>query len=128
MPTTMQAHGAFSWNELSTTDPRAARKFYGDLLGWTFRDMNMGDGDYTVVSANGQDVGGIMSMPPTAQKLPPFWGSYITVDNVDASAARATQLGGKVIVPLADVPTVGRFCVIQDPQGAMVALITYEKK
>lgn len=128
MPTTAtKTHGAFSWNELSTTDPNAARQFYGALLGWTFTEKEMGGGAYTVASANGEQVAGIMSMPPTAQGMPPFWGSYVTVDDVDASAKRATELGGKLLVPHMDVEGVGRFCVIQDPQGAMVALMTYAK-
>lgn len=127
--TATQTHGAFSWNELSTTDPKAARQFYGALLGWTFteREMFMGDGTYLVASAGGEQVAGIMPMPPTAQGMPPFWGSYVTVDDVDASAKKAVELGGKLLVPHIDVQGVGRFCVVQDPQGAMVALITYAK-
>jgi predicted enzyme related to lactoylglutathione lyase len=60
-------------------------------------------------------------MPPIS-----MWGSYITVDDVDATADRAKELGGNIIVPITNVPTVGRFCMIQDPQGAVFSVITYE--
>lgn len=129
MPATAtHVNGAFSWNELMTNDPAASRKFYGELLGWKFRDMPMSGGEYSVATLDGSEEGiaGIMKAP--AASMPTAWGSYVTVDDVDARAALATKLGGKVLVPAQDVPTVGRFCVIQDPQGAMVALITYEKK
>ena len=128
MATPFETQGAFSWTELMTSDPAAARKFYGELLGWQFRDMNMGSMTYTVLSAGGQDVGGIMSIPSNAQGMPPSWGSYVTVDNVDARAERVTKLGGKVLMPPTDIPNVGRFAVIQDPQGARISLINYLKR
>jgi len=65
------------------------------------------------------------AMTENAQKLPPHWGSYITVDDADASAKRVKALGGKIIVPPTDIPGVGRLAVIQDPQGAVVSLIAY---
>ena len=126
MSTAFETNGAFSWTELLTNDVAAARKFYGQLLSWEFQDMPMKEGgSYTVISAGGQKIGGIMHTPPTAPGMPPTWGSYITVDDVDGRAAAVKKLGGKVIVPPTDIPSVGRFCVIQDPQGAMISLITY---
>ena len=124
----MTQHGAFSWNELMTTDVTAAKNFYGELLGWTLQDMDMGGMTYTVIKAGDCEVGGIMTMSEGAKKMPPMWGAYITVDDVDALTSRVEQLGGIVSVPPQDIPDVGRFCVIQDPQGASVALITYVKK
>jgi predicted enzyme related to lactoylglutathione lyase len=56
---------------------------------------------------------------------PPHWGVYITVDDVDATAAKAQQLGATTIVPPTDIPNVGRFCTFQDPQGAVISAITY---
>ncbi|MEJ2703676.1 MAG: VOC family protein [Sedimentisphaerales bacterium] len=67
-------------------------------------------------------------MPPECKGMPPTWGVYVTVDDVDAPAARVEQLGGKLLQPPADIPNVGRFCVIQDPQGAALCAITYVKK
>jgi predicted enzyme related to lactoylglutathione lyase len=122
----MKTHGAFSWNELITSDPAAAKKFYGELLGWNYRDMDMGPGGvYSVVSVGGKDIAGIMATPPQAAGMPPAWGAYITVDNVDATAKKAEALGAKIMLPPQDIPMVGRFCWLSDPQGAPIAIITY---
>lgn len=121
----MKQHGAFSWNELMTNDVQGAKAFYGELLGWTLQDYTPGDMDYTVIKAGDNDVGGMMTIPDQAKGMPPAWGAYVTVDDVDATAARVEQLGGKVLVPATNIPEVGRFVVIQDPQGATLALITY---
>ena len=118
-------HGAFSWFELMTTDTNGAKKFYTSLFGWETEDMNMGDMNYTVWNVAKEGVGGLMSLPPQAEGQPPSWGVYVTVDDVDATAAKAEELGGKVLVPPTDIPTVGRFCVLQDPQGAVISAITY---
>jgi predicted enzyme related to lactoylglutathione lyase len=121
-------HGKFSWNELLTTDPEGAKEFYGQLFGWTTQDWPMDGFNYTIVKAGDTDVGGIMPIPPHATGMPPTWGAYVTVDDVDATAALAEKLGGKICIPPTDIPTVGRFAVIQDPQGAMLSAITYVKK
>jgi len=123
-------HGQFSWNELVTTDPAAATNFYTQLFGWTTQDFPMPDFTYTVVSAGGAGTGqgGIMPIPPGATGMPPAWVSYVTVDSADATAKLAEKLGGKIIVPPRDIPEVGRFAVIQDPQGATIAIITYATK
>ena len=118
-------HGAFSWNELMTSDPQSATDFYTKLLGWTAEDVQMEDMTYTVVTAGGEQVGGIMKIPPEAEGTPPHWGTYITVDNVDETAGKAEGLGAKIIIPPRDIPNVGRFTVIQDPHGAFISLITY---
>jgi predicted enzyme related to lactoylglutathione lyase len=118
-------HGAFSWNELMTTDPRSAADFYTKLLGWTTEDVQMEDMTYTVVTTGDEQVGGIMQIPPEAKGTPPHWGAYITVDNVDETAGKAEGLGAKIMIPPRDIPNVGRFAVIQDPQGAVISLITY---
>ncbi len=120
-------HGYFNWNELMTTDVEGAKKFYGALVGWTFEKMDNPDVDYTCAKVGDVMTAGMMTQPADAPSMPPMWGGYITVDDVDESAAKAESLGGKVIVPLTDIPTVGRFCVILDPQGAAVSLITYSE-
>jgi predicted enzyme related to lactoylglutathione lyase len=121
-------HGKFSWNELLTTDPEGAKEFYGQLFGWTSQEWPMSDFNYSIVKAGDTDVGGIMPIPSHAKGMPPAWGAYVTVDDVDATAGLAEKLGGKVCIPPTDIPTVGRFTVIQDPQGAMLSAITYVKK
>lgn len=123
MSNPFEVHGAFSWSELMTHDVDGAKRFYGALFGWTLEPMAMAQGTYWVIKANGAPVGGIMAMP--REMSPPAWGVYITVSNVDETAKQALALGGLVVVPPTDIPGVGRFCVIRDPQGAMVQAITY---
>jgi predicted enzyme related to lactoylglutathione lyase len=125
MDNPFKQQGAFSWCELMTTDVDAAKKFYTELLGWETEDMSTEGMAYTVVKVAGEGVGGIMTIPPQAQGAPPHWGAYVTVADVDATAKRAEELGGKIFVPPTDIPDVGRFSVIQDPQGATLAVITY---
>jgi len=69
-----------------------------------------------------------MPIPEEAKGMPPAWGAYVTVDDVDLTAKTAEQLGAELCVPPRDIPGVGRFCVIQDPQGATINVITYMKK
>ncbi len=121
-------HGAFSWCELMTTDPVAAKKFYTDLFGWDTEDMQMEGMNYTVVKAGGQEIGGIMNIPQEQQGSPPHWGIYVTVDDVDDTAKKAQDLGAAILVPPMDIPDVGRFFLFQDPQGAVISAITYVKK
>jgi predicted enzyme related to lactoylglutathione lyase len=120
-----QTHGAISWSELMTSDPKKAADFYGTLFGWRIEVMDMGTGPYHVVKLGDAAIAGIMGMPPGAGPMPPNWGSYVTVDNVDETARRCTELGGKVLAGPMDIPTVGRFAALQDPQGAVINAITY---
>jgi len=128
MADAMKQHGAFSWNELMTTDVDAAKEFYGKLFGWKHEDMPTNDMIYTMAKAGDTEVAGIMAMPAEAGDMPPMWGAYVTVDDVEASAKQVEALGGKVVIAPQDIPEVGRFCVICDPQGAALSLITYLKK
>lgn len=119
--------GAFSWNELLTTEPEAAAKFYGALLGWKFDTMEMGgdEGPYRVIKTADTGVGGMMKIPAQAQGMPPMWCSYVTVADLDATLKQAVALGGQVVAPAMEIPQVGRFAVIADPQGASLNLIQY---
>jgi predicted enzyme related to lactoylglutathione lyase len=121
-------HGAFSWCELLTPDIEKAKVFYAALLGWEMEDMPMEGGAYTVLKAGGQMVGGMMKTPPEAQGVPPYWGTYVTVRDVDATARKAKELGARILVGPRDIPEVGRFAVLQDPQGAVLSVITYLKR
>jgi predicted enzyme related to lactoylglutathione lyase len=118
-------HGAFSWFELMTSDVDSAKNYYSKLFGWDTEDMSMGDTNYTVVKIGEDGIGGIMRTPSQAEGAPPNWGVYVTVDDVDAASRKAEELGGKILVPPTDIPNVGRFCVLQDPQGATISTITY---
>jgi predicted enzyme related to lactoylglutathione lyase len=125
MTNVFQQHGAFSWSELMTTDVSAAKEFYGRLFGWGMEDGPVNGVDYTVVKAGDQSIGGLMQMPPNMQGTPSYWGAYVTVDDVDASTQLVEALGGRVLMPATDIPGVGKFSLIQDPQGAMLSIITY---
>ena len=120
-----QTPGMFSWCELMTSDVEAAKAFYSRLFGWALEPVpNM---DYTMLKAGGEAIGGIMAVPDEAKAkgATPMWGAYVTVQDVDATAATARELGGNVLVEPRDIPGVGRFCVLQDPQGAVLYAIAY---
>ena len=121
-------HGAFSWFELMTSDLDGAKPFYKTLFGWELTDRpmpNMPDATYTVAKLGEQEAGGLMTLPSQMTGAPPCWMVYITVQDVDVSAQQAQELGGKVLMPPTDIPDVGRFAVIQDPQGAAFNIMTY---
>ncbi len=120
----IKQHGAFCWAELMTTDVPAALEFYTKLFGWATQQLEEEYGSYVLVKVGENEVGGVMATPPEAKGMPPMWGVYVTVEDVDATAKIATELGGKILVPPRDIPNVGRFCVIQDPQGAVISAIT----
>lgn len=125
MANIFEQHGAFSWCELMTTDTPAAKEFYAQLFGWTMDDRPMSEAIYTVLKAGNQQVGGLMAMPPDMSATAPYWGVYVTVDDVDASTKLVEKLGGEVKIPPTDIPDVGRFAMIQDPQGARLSIISY---
>src|SRR5215471_12697533 len=113
--------GAFSWPELATTDQKAGVAFYRSLFGWDIKDAPIGpDGVYSLFTIRGREVSAAYTMRADEQKMgvPPHWNSYVTVENVDAAAKRAADLGAKVIAPPFDVMDAGRMAVLQDPTGA----------
>ena len=121
-------HGAFGWHELMTTDVEAAKAFYSKLFGWEMVEYPMENSIYWGLKVNGDEVGGMMNLPPEMAGMPPMWGMYITVDDVEQTARQVVELGGKILRPPEDIPDVGRFCVFADPQGAVIQAITYVKK
>lgn len=120
------SHGHFAWYELMTNDTAAAEAFYSRVIGWEAKDAGMPDMAYTIFSASAAPVAGMMKMPQDACDMgaQPGWLGYVAVDDCDASAARVTELGGAVLRPADDVPGVGRFAVVADPQGAVFILFT----
>jgi uncharacterized protein len=117
--------GTFSWADLSTTDPEAAKRFYSELFGWETDDRPVtGGGTYTMASLGGRYVAGLAGQPPDQQAagVPPLWNSYVTVEDVDAAARRVVELGGHVHAGPFDVERAGRMAVAQDPQGAFFML------
>lgn len=116
----------FVWYELMTSDPEAAEAFYRHVVGWEARDAGMPDFRYTILSAGEAGVGGLMALPEEARQsgARPGWLGYVGVDDVDAFAERVKQTGGAVHRAPADIPGVGRFSVVADPQGAIFVLFT----
>jgi predicted enzyme related to lactoylglutathione lyase len=114
-------HGRFVWHELTTPDPKRAVGFYGELFAWKSREVDMGPaGTYTVLTAGETDVGGIATPQPGQ---PAHWLGYCTVEDPDATAKKARELGATVAVPPTDIPDIGRFTLLVDPQGAAIAPI-----
>ncbi|HXB99109.1 MAG TPA: VOC family protein [Terriglobales bacterium] len=114
--------GSFCWIELHTTDQNAAKSFYNTLFGWAPEDMPMGPNDfYTIWKLQGRDAAAGCTLRPEerSQGVPPHWMIYIAVDNADAAAAKAQQLGGKILAPAFDVMDAGRMAVVLDPTGAV---------
>ena len=112
--------GRFVWYELMTTDPQAAQAFYNAVIGWTARDAGSPGGDYTLLSMGEHTAAGLMKIPQEACDMgaPPCWTGYIAVDGVDEYVQRVQQAGGFVFRPAQDIPNVGRFAVVTDPNHA----------
>jgi len=115
--------GTFCWNELMTSDCQGARKFYEDLFGWSISPM--GSGTYLVARAGERPVGGITVLPAAAPGSQAVWTASVRVADAEATAKKALELGGTVIVPPRDIPGLGRFCVLRDPQGAILHAVAY---
>jgi hypothetical protein len=115
--------GAMCWNELATTDTARAETFYTALLGWSFDTREMGGIRYTTFARDGTPCCGMLAIDTSRGPIPPHWLVYFAVDDCDGQVALVQSLGGTVRVPPADVPGVGRFAVVADPQGATFAII-----
>ena len=125
----MPQPGQFVWYELMTRDLSTARDFYGAVVGWHFAPWDGGDGVPYIMMSRTNDpkdsLGGLMEMrePEFPAELPPHFMGYISVDNADATADRAKELGGSVIHGPEDIPKVGRFAILADPQGGAFAIL-----
>jgi predicted enzyme related to lactoylglutathione lyase len=117
--------GAIGWVDLTVPAASVVRDFYQAVVGWTAEEVDMGGyQDYCMHSPNqGKAVAGICHARGKNAHLPAQWLIYITVADADASAARCVELGGQVLAAPRELGSYGRFCVIQDPAGAVAALI-----
>lgn len=117
-----EIRGRFVWHELMTTDPQAAGTFYSKVLSW--KTQSSGMPDYTLWVSGKAQIGGLMAQPESARQsgAPPSWLIYIGTPDVDATATAVERLGGRVLKAPADIPGVGRFAVLSDPQGAAFAI------
>lgn len=120
----MAAFGNFVWVDLETPDPERAIGFYTETLGWNVQEGDMDGTPYRMFAVGQETVGGVMQLAPElqAQGVPPHWMSYIFVPNVDEKVRRAQQLGATVLVPPTEIPNIGRFSILADPQTAAFAL------
>jgi predicted enzyme related to lactoylglutathione lyase len=116
--------GKIGWIDLTVPNAAALRDFYHDVTGWTPSPVQMGDYQDFCMHPPGetQPVAGICHARGENADLPAVWMVYITVDDLDQSIRRCQELGGKQLRPLTSMGTQGRFCVIEDPAGAICAL------
>jgi predicted enzyme related to lactoylglutathione lyase len=118
-----EIRGRFVWHELMTTDTDAASDFYSQVVPWKAEDSGMPS--YSLWMSGKYRAGGLMALPEDdASATPPHWIIYIGTPDVDGTVAAAEKLGGKVLKSASDIPNVGRFAVLSDPQGAAFAVFT----
>jgi predicted enzyme related to lactoylglutathione lyase len=110
--------GRFGWYDLVTNDASAAVAFYREVVGW--QKQSWEGGEYTLFTGAQGPLGGVIQRAGR----PPHWTSYVLVDDVDAAAGKAKELGGRLYVQPSEIAGVGRYAVIADPQGASIALFT----
>ncbi|HEV8538581.1 MAG TPA: VOC family protein [Bacteroidota bacterium] len=114
--------GAMCWHELGTSNEQAAGKFYTQLFGWGTKSMPLTP-PYTVFSNSGSDIGGMYRLTDQMKGMPSHWLPYFNVADCDAAAQKAKSLGGSIHIPPTDIPNTGRFAYVQDPFGAVFAII-----
>lgn len=118
--------GALVWNELGTTDTAKAGAFYSGLFGWKPDVQNFGPMEYTIFQNGERGAGGMFQLTPEMAGVPPHWLVYFAVDDCDVKIKKATELGAATVKPADDIPGIGRFAILQDPQGAVFAIIKTE--
>ena len=119
-------HGAPGWHELTTPDPDGAAAYLAGLYGWEFRTMDIGGSDYRVIVVEGHEVGGVRAPMPGDDDVP-RWDTYVTVEDVDALAGRAADLGGEVVVPPMRVGEAGRLTVLNHPTAGKLSAFEYRR-
>jgi predicted enzyme related to lactoylglutathione lyase len=120
------SHGNFHWNELRTREAERAKRFYKDTIGWSFEAMPMADGGtYWVAMLGGKPVAGLFPLTsPQFDDVPESWMSFLAVDDVDKRVAKAIKAGAKLVMPVFDVPGVGRIAMLREPGGAGIGWMT----
>jgi predicted enzyme related to lactoylglutathione lyase len=115
--------GAFTWNELQTHDVARAEEFYREVFDWDVASMPTPTGStYHVFRRGGRDVAGMMAIDPRWGPVPPHWGVYFAVDDCDAAAAKAHELGAAIDVKPMSIGESARIAMVRDPQGAYIWL------
>lgn len=119
----VNAPGSLCWNELMTTDSDKAGDFYAGLFGWGKDVQNFGPMQYTMFTNGGRPTAGMLQITPEMGNIPPNWLAYFAIDDCDATVQKASDLGANVMKPADDIPGIGRFAILTDPQGAAFAII-----
>ena len=131
---TMPKHGEFCWNDLATNRPAECKRFYTQLFGWQYKESGLEGMNYTEISLDGRKFFGGMwdtnqqcegADGETMPAPPPHWMTWIAVDDIEASAEKVIALGGSICVPPSDIPNTGRYCVANDPSGAVFSMIKF---
>lgn len=119
--------GAIGWTDLTVDNAASIRDFYASVTGWRPSPVPMGSYEDFNMCAPGSDLpmAGICHARGGNADLPPVWLVYITVEDVDASAALCVEMGGKIVSGPKAMGEMGRYCVIRDPAGAAAALFAY---
>ncbi|HEV2372449.1 MAG TPA: VOC family protein [Streptosporangiaceae bacterium] len=122
---TSYTQGTPNWVDLQTSDPEAAKVFYGEMFDWDFDDQPMPDGPtYSMATVDGHHIAAIAPQPPDMKTAgaPAMWNTYLAVDSVDDAVAKVAAAGGQVAMPPMDVMDAGRMAYVMDPSGAGVCL------
>jgi predicted enzyme related to lactoylglutathione lyase len=114
--------GRFCWKEVNVKNSAVCGQFYRTVFGWDLQQLPLEGTSYTVFKKDGQDVGGMLQMTAEWANVRPHWMAYVAVADCDATAQKITETGGKVCVPPTDI-SVGRFAVVEDPDGAVFSII-----
>ncbi|BCW88981.1 hypothetical protein sos41_21350 [Alphaproteobacteria bacterium SO-S41] len=116
--------GKWVWHELHTPNKQRAVTFYEALFDWTAVDAPMPDGNYTIWQKGGEGIGGLWPTGgPGAENDPPRWLLYIESDDIDRDYARVTELGGKALTHITEIPGAGRMFTAEDPTGAQFVVM-----
>ncbi len=117
-PVAMPKLGEFCWETLTSSDPERAKRFYGEVCGWQTQSSSVGGSIFAV----GPKMEDMVADLQEAQGMPAMWLTYVVVDTIESARARVVQLGGTVVVPLIELPSIGRIAVIADPTGGHIGL------
>ena len=109
------AQGMWCHIEIPAADPEQAKSFYGDVFGWTFQDVPLGDGTYTLYMTGEGGIGGGIWNPPDG--MPRQVINYVNVEDLEPIRQKAVKAGGTVVLPEQEIPGIGWFSLIADPDG-----------
>jgi predicted enzyme related to lactoylglutathione lyase len=118
-------HGTVAWREIRTNDIQPALDFYSKWIGWKPEAVEMGDFTYWTWNQGDTQIGGAFQATPDMGPMPPHWGVIFNVDDVDAAYKLALANGATSIMAPDDIPSIGRYAGLIDPQGAAFGVMKY---